>query len=76
VDAFPIPHESSCLLDRLEELQLQYTNFKNNLQQIAQKIGDVEQETEEHKYVDRGCVGIAFHSSIVLLNHNSPLRPS
>ena len=33
------------------ELQLQYTNYKNNLQQLAQKIGDVEQETEEHKYV-------------------------
>lgn len=34
----------------LLELQLQYSNYKNNLQQIAQKIGDVEQETEEHKY--------------------------
>ena len=33
------------------ELQLQYTNYKNTLQQLAQKIGDVEQETEEHKYV-------------------------
>ncbi|KAL9119918.1 MAG: hypothetical protein Q9187_003527, partial [Circinaria calcarea] len=32
-------------------LQLQYTNYKNNLQQLAQKIGDVEQETEEHKLV-------------------------
>ena len=31
------------------ELQLQYTTFKNNLQQLAQKIGDVEQEAEEHK---------------------------
>jgi hypothetical protein len=30
------------------ELQLQYTNYKNGLQQIAQKIGDVEQEAEEH----------------------------
>ncbi|MCJ1252712.1 hypothetical protein MMC24_000518 [Lignoscripta atroalba] len=34
-----------------QELQLQYTNYKNNLQQLAQKIGDVEQETEEHKLV-------------------------
>ncbi|MCJ1437371.1 hypothetical protein MMC27_006758 [Xylographa pallens] len=33
-----------------QELQLQYTTYKNNLQQLAQKIGDVEQETEEHKY--------------------------
>ena len=31
------------------ELQLQYTNFKNTLQQLAQKIGDIEQEAEEHK---------------------------
>jgi len=35
------------------ELQLQYTNYKNSLQQIAQKIGDVEQEAEEHKSVSR-----------------------
>ncbi|MCJ1243040.1 hypothetical protein MMC30_000236 [Trapelia coarctata] len=34
-----------------QELQLQYTNYKNTLQQLAQKIGDVEQETEEHKLV-------------------------
>ena len=31
------------------ELQQQYTNYKNNLQQLAQKIGDIEQDTEEHK---------------------------
>ncbi|KAI9931809.1 hypothetical protein ASPWEDRAFT_169349 [Aspergillus wentii DTO 134E9] len=34
-----------------QELQLQYTNFKNTLQQLAQKIGDLEQEAEEHKLV-------------------------
>ncbi|MCJ1477533.1 hypothetical protein MMC13_006205 [Lambiella insularis] len=34
-----------------QELQTQYTTYKNNLQQLAQKIGDVEQETEEHKLV-------------------------
>ncbi|KAI4102812.1 MAG: hypothetical protein LQ339_004551 [Xanthoria mediterranea] len=33
------------------ELQQQYTNFKNNLQQLADRIGNVEQETEEHKLV-------------------------
>ncbi|KAJ5367668.1 Prefoldin [Penicillium brevicompactum] len=33
------------------ELQLQYTNFKNTLGQLAQKIGDIEQEAEEHKLV-------------------------
>ncbi|CAG7977019.1 unnamed protein product [Penicillium nalgiovense] len=34
-----------------QELQNQYTNFKNTLQQLAQKIGDIEQEAEEHKLV-------------------------
>jgi hypothetical protein len=34
------------------ELQVQYQTFKNTLQQLAQKIGDVEQEAEEHKYVE------------------------
>lgn len=33
------------------DLQQQYTTFKNNLQQLAQRIGEVEQETEEHKCV-------------------------
>ena len=33
------------------DLQAQYNNYKNTLQSIAQKIGDVESETEEHKYV-------------------------
>ncbi|CAK4023463.1 prefoldin subunit 2 [Lecanosticta acicola] len=34
-----------------QELQTQYSNYKDTLQAIAQKIGDVEQETEEHKLV-------------------------
>ncbi|KAJ3473992.1 hypothetical protein NLG97_g10041 [Lecanicillium saksenae] len=34
-----------------QDLQAQYSNFKNVLQQIAQKIGDIEQEAEEHKLV-------------------------
>ncbi|MCJ1331463.1 hypothetical protein MMC10_008154 [Thelotrema lepadinum] len=34
-----------------QELQQQYSTYKNNLQQLAQKIGDVEQEAEEHKLV-------------------------
>ncbi|KZF26143.1 prefoldin subunit 2 [Xylona heveae TC161] len=38
-------------LKKQQELQAQYTTYKNNLQQIAQKIGDIEQETEEHKVV-------------------------
>ncbi|OIW35239.1 Prefoldin beta-like protein [Coniochaeta ligniaria NRRL 30616] len=36
---------------RQQDLQVQYSNYKNTLQQIAQKIGDVEQEAEEHKLV-------------------------
>ncbi|OAA42834.1 Prefoldin beta-like protein [Beauveria brongniartii RCEF 3172] len=34
-----------------QDLQTQYSNFKSVLQQIAQKIGDIEQEAEEHKLV-------------------------
>ncbi|KAK4672935.1 Cochaperone prefoldin complex subunit [Podospora pseudopauciseta] len=36
---------------RMHYLQVQYSTYKNTLQQIAQKIGDVEQEAEEHKLV-------------------------
>jgi hypothetical protein len=35
------------------ELQMQYSNFKDTLQNIASQIGNVEQEVEEHKYVTR-----------------------
>ncbi|KAF4472754.1 prefoldin subunit 2 [Fusarium albosuccineum] len=34
-----------------QDLQATYSNYKNTLQQIAQKIGDIEQEAEEHKLV-------------------------
>lgn len=37
------------------DLQQQYTTYKNSLQQLAQRIGDVEQETEEHKCVSSPC---------------------
>jgi len=37
--------------DVFTELQVQYSNYKDTLQAIAGKIGDVEQEAEEHKYV-------------------------
>ncbi|KAK3393013.1 Prefoldin beta-like protein [Podospora didyma] len=36
---------------RQQDLQVQYTTYKNTLQSLAQKIGDVEQEAEEHKLV-------------------------
>jgi hypothetical protein len=35
---------------RWVELQNQYSTYKNTLQQLASKIGDVEQEAEEHKF--------------------------
>ncbi|TLD26523.1 hypothetical protein PspLS_04893 [Pyricularia sp. CBS 133598] len=34
-----------------QELQAQYSTYKDTLQQVARKIGDVEQEAEEHKSV-------------------------
>ena len=37
------------IADFVAELQQQYTNYKNNLQQLAQRIGDIEQDAEEHK---------------------------
>lgn len=48
-----MPHmvPSQAWLTTQAELQQQYTSYKNNLQQLAERIGSVEQETEEHKYV-------------------------
>ncbi|KAL8958905.1 MAG: hypothetical protein Q9193_004125 [Seirophora villosa] len=43
--------QSSVSAEKQQELQQQYTTYKNNLQQLAEKIGNVEQETEEHKLV-------------------------
>lgn len=34
---------------RNADLQTQYTNYKNTLQSLAQKVGEIEQEIEEHK---------------------------
>jgi prefoldin subunit 2 len=31
------------------ELQAKFTNYKNSLQALAQKVGEIEQEIEEHK---------------------------
>ena len=39
------------IADNVSELQMQYSNFKDTLQNIASQIGNVEQEVEEHKYV-------------------------
>jgi len=35
----------------MPDLQSQYTNYKNTLQSLAQKVGEIEQEIEEHKSV-------------------------
>ena len=35
----------------IPDLQTQYTNYKNTLQSLAQKAGEIEQEIEEHKLV-------------------------
>ncbi|KAK3044845.1 hypothetical protein LTS18_000200, partial [Coniosporium uncinatum] len=43
--------EQKVSVKKQQELQAQYSSYKNTLQQLAQKIGDVEQETEEHKLV-------------------------
>lgn len=49
--SFLTPYPGRRTTNRGTELQQQYTTYKNSLQQLAQKIGDVEQETEEHKCV-------------------------
>ncbi|RMY71422.1 hypothetical protein D0863_05173 [Hortaea werneckii] len=41
--------EKTLSAKKQQELQVQYSNYKDTLQAIAQKIGDVEQEGEEHK---------------------------
>jgi hypothetical protein len=34
------------------DLQAQYTNYKNTLQSLAQKIGEIEQDIDEHRYAN------------------------
>ncbi|KAI0107496.1 Prefoldin beta-like protein [Nemania sp. FL0031] len=46
-----------------QELQTTYSNYKNTLQQLAQKIGDVEQEAEEHKLVTSHMAALALIAS-------------
>ena len=38
----------------MTDLQSQYTNYKTTLQSLAQKVGEIEQEIEEHKYDGEG----------------------
>lgn len=44
-------HVCFARLTALPDLQLQYSTYKNTIQQLAQKIGDVEQEKDEHMCV-------------------------
>lgn len=46
---------------------MQYSTYKNTLQQLAQKIGDVDQEKEEHKCVDT----LAASSSLAFSQPNA-----
>jgi prefoldin subunit 2 len=39
------------LANQRPDLQSQYSNYKNTLQSLAQKVGEIEQEIEEHKSV-------------------------
>lgn len=34
------------------DFQAQYTNYKNTLQSLAQKIGEIEQDIDEHRYAN------------------------
>ncbi|CAN8099318.1 unnamed protein product [Discula destructiva] len=39
---------NSAAAKKQQDLQTQYSSYKNTIQQLAQKIGDVEQERDEH----------------------------
>jgi hypothetical protein len=51
-----------------------YGNYKSTLQTIASKIGDIEQETEEHKYAPHYHV-VRFSNS-TLASHTALLLES
>ncbi|RMZ83520.1 hypothetical protein DV737_g1614, partial [Chaetothyriales sp. CBS 132003] len=42
---------SEAAVRKQQDLQTQYTNYKNTLQSLAQKVGEIEQEIEEHRLV-------------------------
>lgn len=49
---------------------MQYSNFKDTLQNIASQIGNVEQEVEEHKYVSQDFILNYLLSWVGLLRQN------
>ncbi|KAJ9661808.1 Cochaperone prefoldin complex subunit [Neophaeococcomyces mojaviensis] len=42
---------SEASMRKQQDLQTQYQNYKSTLQSLAQKVGEIEQEIEEHKLV-------------------------
>ncbi|KAK5088488.1 Cochaperone prefoldin complex subunit [Lithohypha guttulata] len=42
---------SEVAMKKQQDLQTQYQNYKSTLQSLAQKVGEIEQEIEEHKLV-------------------------
>lgn len=74
----PLPYLSSHFhfADDILDLQTTYSNFKNTLQQIASKIGDIEQEAEEHKFVSSFHL-LSFHlfPSPILVLHATTFGP-
>ncbi|KAI7360123.1 hypothetical protein KC320_g54 [Hortaea werneckii] len=63
--------EKTLSAKKQQELQVQYSNYKDTLQAIAQKIGDVEQEGEEHKSLRSRNVRVQnLHSPPQLVLHD------
>jgi prefoldin subunit 2 len=46
-----MPGPTLTIAEKHLDLQSQYSNYKNTLQSLAQKVGEIEQEIEEHKSV-------------------------
>ncbi|RMZ07156.1 hypothetical protein D0860_05245 [Hortaea werneckii] len=69
--------EKTLSAKKQQELQVQYSNYKDTLQAIAQKIGDVEQEGEEHKLltVDRFFHRLALSQNFAVTQYTSA-KPS
>ncbi|MCJ1455309.1 hypothetical protein MMC28_005663 [Mycoblastus sanguinarius] len=57
------------------ELQQQYTNYKNNLQQLAQRIGEIEQDTEEHNIEGFNWTNTTHRATRLVLETLGPLPP-
>ncbi|KIW83895.1 hypothetical protein Z517_03141 [Fonsecaea pedrosoi CBS 271.37] len=58
------PDTSQTPTKSIQDLQSQYTNYKNTLQSLAQKVGEIEQEIEEHKSVTSILAQVLFGANI------------